>query len=124
MNIESQKLLAKASRAIDAARHLLGAGHVDFAAGRAYYAMFYTAEAMLCERGLRFRKHGGVHAAFGEHLAKPGVMDPKYHRWLLDAFDQRIQGDYEVETTATPEDVEGTLTRADEFLEAARRLLE
>jgi hypothetical protein len=52
--------------------------------------MFYTAEALLNERSLRFKKHGGVHAAFGEHFAKPGLLDAKYHRWLLAAFEKRI----------------------------------
>ncbi len=45
------KLLAKAERAIRAARTLLDAGDGEFAAGRLYYAMFYVAEALLFERG-------------------------------------------------------------------------
>ena len=36
-----------------------------FAASRAYYAMFYAAEALLQSRGLAFSKHSAVHAAFG-----------------------------------------------------------
>ncbi len=44
MKPEAEKLLAKASRAISAAETLLGAADVDFAAGRAYYAMFYVAD--------------------------------------------------------------------------------
>lgn len=41
MKMETRKLLDKASRAIRAAENLLRDGDVDFAAGRAYYAMFY-----------------------------------------------------------------------------------
>jgi uncharacterized protein (UPF0332 family) len=63
----SRKLVDKAARAIHAAEVLLAASEVDFAAGRAYYAMFYAAEALLYERGLRSRKHSGVHSLFGEH---------------------------------------------------------
>ncbi|MGH8566242.1 MAG: HEPN domain-containing protein [Gammaproteobacteria bacterium] len=51
--------------------------HVEAAAARAYYAMFYVAEALLYERGLSFRKHAGVHGAFGQHFAKSGVLDAK-----------------------------------------------
>ena len=57
MKEPSRNLLDKAARAIHAAEVLLAAGEVDFAAGRAYYAMFYTPEALLYERGLRSRKH-------------------------------------------------------------------
>ncbi|MBI4639227.1 MAG: HEPN domain-containing protein [Candidatus Tectomicrobia bacterium] len=56
MKEETQKLLDKASRAIHAAETLLQEGDVDFAAGRAYYAMFYTAKGLLNEKGLRFRR--------------------------------------------------------------------
>jgi uncharacterized protein (UPF0332 family) len=102
---------------------MLGTGDVDFAAGRAYYAMFYVAAAFLSEKGLRFRKHGGVHGAFGEHFARSGLVDPKYHRWLLDAFDKRIQADYGVEAVITPDDVASMIAQAREFLREARRHL-
>jgi uncharacterized protein (UPF0332 family) len=57
MKEESGKLLDKAARAIKAAETLLKAGSVDFAAGRAYYAMFFTAEALLLDKGLRGLKN-------------------------------------------------------------------
>jgi uncharacterized protein (UPF0332 family) len=123
MKEETEKLLNKAARAIQAAEILLREGEVDFAAGRAYYAMFYVAEALLNEKGLRFRKHSGVHAAFGEQFAKSRLLDPKFHRWLLDAFDKRIQGDYDVEVGVTSEDVTEMIEQASEFLEEARRFL-
>ena len=94
MKPETEKLLAKASRAIDAAKLLLQAGDADFAAGRAYYAMFYVAEALLAEKERRFRRHSAVQAAYGDEFAKPAVLDPQFHRWLLDASDKRILGDY------------------------------
>ena len=77
-------LLEKAEHAIRAA--------TAFAAGRAYYAMFYVAEALLYEHGLVFREHAAVHAAYGKEFARSGLLDPKFHRWLLTAVDARIQG--------------------------------
>ena len=68
--------------------------HPDSAAGRVYYAMFYIAEALLYDQDLEFSKHSAVHAAYGKHFAKTGVLEPKFHRWLLDAFNTRIQTDY------------------------------
>ena len=51
----TRSFIDKAQRAIEAARTLLAAGNLtDFASGRAYYAMFYIAEALLEEKGLRF----------------------------------------------------------------------
>src|SRR5713226_1653816 len=78
----TEKLLAKAARALRVAERLKGDEDAEFAVGRAYYAMFYAAEALLNEKGLRFRKHGGVHGAFAEHFIKTGLLDGKYHRRL------------------------------------------
>lgn len=52
MKENTQFLLDKAESAIGAAESLLRDGYRDFSAGRAYYAMFYTAEALLAEKEL------------------------------------------------------------------------
>lgn len=117
------QLLNKASRAIETAERLLQSSDEDVAVARAYYAMFYVAEALLAERGLRFKKHTGVHGAFGEQFAKTGIFDTKYHRWLLAAFEKRITADYEVEETIEADDARTMIQQAREFLQAAQRYL-
>jgi uncharacterized protein (UPF0332 family) len=117
------RLLDKATRAISTAERVLQSDDPDVAAGRAYYAMFYMAEALLHEQGLRFKKHGGVHAAFGEHFVKPGLLDAKYHRWLLAAFEKRITADYGVEEAVTADEADVLIRQAREFLQTARQHL-
>jgi len=124
MKEEARKLLEKAERALHAAESLMQAGDVEFAAGRAYYAMFHAAQALLRETDRRYRKHASVHAAFGKYFAKSGVLDPKYHRWLLDAFDERLQGDYDFDASFDADAVARRIEQARAFLEAARRYLE
>jgi uncharacterized protein (UPF0332 family) len=87
---------------------------------RAYYAMFYAASALLARTGRGFRKHSAVQAAFGERFAKTGALDPKYHRWLIDAFDLRTVGDYDANTIVLPADAVTLIGRAEEFLAVAR----
>jgi uncharacterized protein (UPF0332 family) len=123
VNDVTRSFLTKAERAIGAADNLLASGDSEFAVGRAYYAMFYVAEALLNERGLRFKKHGGVHGAFGENFAKAGTMDAKFHRWLLDAFDKRITGDYGVDSDVSQADAAQVIEHAREFLSEARKFL-
>jgi len=118
---ETSKLLDKAMRAIRAAEVLLDKGDAEFAAGRAYYAMFYVAEAMLGENEMKFQKHGGVHGAFGEQFVRSGMVDKKFHRWLLDAFDRRIQSDYGLDAVVTVEEARLMVIQAKEFLEEGRR---
>ncbi len=124
MKEASQKLLAKATRALRIAERLGKSGDAEFSVGRAYYAMFYVAEALLNEKDLRFRKHGGVHAAFAEHFVKTGLLDGKYHRWLLEAFSKRITGDYGIDADLTSEDASLLIGQAREFLDAAKQFFE
>lgn len=124
MKEETRKLLEKAERAPRAAEALLREGFDDIAAGRAYYAMFHAAQALLREYGLHYRKHSGVHAAIGEHFAKTGRIDPKFHRWLLDAFDERLLGDYGIDASPDPQAVALRIRQAGELLEAVRSVLE
>lgn len=80
MTEEVRKLLEKAKRALHAAETLLNEGDAEFATGRAYYALLYTAQALLRDKGIQFRKHSTVHSSFGKHFAKTGLMDAKYHK--------------------------------------------
>ncbi len=79
MKDHSRKLLDKAVDAIEAAEMLVDNEKPEFAAGRAYYAMFYIAEALLNEKGLKFSKHSAVHAAFGNSL-------PRRKKWMLNSI--------------------------------------
>ncbi|MEW6753686.1 MAG: HEPN domain-containing protein [Candidatus Latescibacterota bacterium] len=72
MTEEARGFLDKADRTLRAAETLLREGHLESAAGRCYYAMLHAAQALLRERGLRYRKHSGVHTAYGEHFGRQG----------------------------------------------------
>lgn len=123
MKEATKKLLEKGTRVLRIAERLGKSGDAEFSVGRAYYAMFYVAEALLNERGLRFRKHGGVHAAFAEHFVKTRLLDGKYHRWLLEAFSKRITGDYGIDADLTSEDASLLVGQAREFMDAAKQFL-
>lgn len=70
MNPEVKALLEKARRSQRVAAKLFKDGDVDFAASRAYYSLFYTAEALLLSRGLSFLSHSAVIANFGKEFIK------------------------------------------------------
>lgn len=124
MKEEARRLLEKGRRALRAADRLLAADDVEFAVGRAYYAMLYAAQALLREEDVGFRKHSGVHAAFGQRFAKTGLLDAKLHRWLLDAFDARLNGDYDAEFTLDPDSVKTVIEQARRFIETAALYLD
>lgn len=124
MKVTARKLLDKAERAITTGKANLDLPDPEAAAGRAYYAMFYAAEALLTEEGLKFKKHAGVHGAFGQHFAKSGRLDPKFHKWMLAAFKKRVIADYGIEEAVAPSQARESIEQARELVDAVRRLLE
>ena len=124
MKEHTQKLLEKSLDVLEAAEALLQIGKIDVAAGRAYYSMMHTAEALLFEKqDLSFNKHGDIHGAYGKYFSKTQLLDPKFHRWLLDAFDQRIVGDCDVSSGLDNELVSEMIEQAHEFLQTAKEYL-
>lgn len=123
MKEHSEKLFAKALDTIEGAEGLLNMGKAGIAAGRAYYAMFYIAEALLYEIDLQFSQHGQVIAAYGKHFAKTGELDRKFHRWLRGGFDTRISGDYDVDASISQELAAELINQAREFMLTAQQYL-
>lgn len=103
MKKEVQKLLEKADHAIEVAGSLYGQGFVQDAASKLYYAMFYATQALLKSEGIEVVKHSAVESALGYYFAKPGRIDPKYHRMLINARKVREIIDYDIqEETVEP----------------------
>jgi uncharacterized protein (UPF0332 family) len=124
MTPEQAALLGKSADDIRAARVLISQGMYDAAVSRAYYAMFYVAQAFLLAQGLAFSKHSAVIAAFGKQVAHAGLVPIEMHRHLIDAQEARLQADYARKYRVLTEQVATShLSHAAAFLEVAERLI-
>lgn len=119
MTPEQQALVNKAQRSLEAAQNLIEQGFYDFAVSRAYYAMFYLAEALLDGEGLSFSSHAAVISAFGQYLARPGKVTTELHRQLIDAQAQRTRADYDPYPDLSQSDAEMLINQAQAFLAVA-----
>ncbi|MEW6027992.1 MAG: HEPN domain-containing protein [Chloroflexota bacterium] len=124
MKESTQQLLLNAEETLRAAEVLLREEYLRDAMNRAYYAVFYVAEALLNEKDLHFSKHGTVHGAFAQHYVKTKIFDAKYHKLLTGAFRRRMLGDYDEVAKFSSEEVIDILEQAGEFLQAAKKYLE
>ncbi|MFZ6026960.1 MAG: HEPN domain-containing protein [Chloroflexota bacterium] len=115
-------LLEKAERYIRSARLLADDGDLDSAASRLYY-MFYITGHLLEAKGLSFSSHRAVISAFGQHFAKTGALDPRFHQALLTGFSQRQLGDYSTGSNLNPSDIDTMVGQAQDFLAAAKEWL-
>ena len=123
MTTEQRELLSQAQASLQAAKILDAAGHHGFAVSRAYYTMFYVIQALLLGKRLAFSKHSGVHAAFGEHFVKAGIVPSTFHTSLIQAFELRHVGDYGRGRSVTRTESAEQISRAQEFLDLAARLI-
>lgn len=124
MTGDLKRLVDKAQRSLRLAQRLVEEGEdFDFAASRAYHAMFYMAEALLRTKGVRSFKHSGVIAGFYEHFIKSGLLRREFHEMLYDAFEGRQIGDYGFEKDFPRKEAASIVGNALRFLEATRPLL-
>ena len=114
---EQQFLAQKAQDSLRAAKLPEAEGLADFAVSRAYYAMLYIAEAFLLKENLSFSKHSAVISKFGEYFVHTDKIPSKYHRYLIDAEQMRLKGDYDRTERLESEDAKLVIQRAEEFLE-------
>lgn len=123
MTPEQQQLINKARDSLRAARLLANEGLYDFAVSRAYYTMFYIAEAFLLSENLSFSKHSAVISKFGEYFARTGRIPPEFHRHLIQAEQSRIKADYDATSKATETEAMEQIVRAEEFITLAENQL-
>lgn len=123
MTEEARQFLKKADHALEVAESLLVDGYHWDAASKIYYAMFYAAQALLKSEGIDVIKHSAVESAFGYYFAKPGRIDVKYHRMLIDARKIREIADYDIQEEIVQPAVTLKLEEGKAFISAIKKYL-
>lgn len=114
---EINSLIERAKRYLKSAEILLEEGDYESSVSRTYYAMFYSAQAMLLTKNLSFSSHKGVISAFGEQFVKTGVFPKEMGRELNKAFEKRQIGDYEYTFVISKMEAKEILENGEKFIE-------
>ncbi|MGB3769448.1 MAG: HEPN domain-containing protein [Phormidesmis sp.] len=122
MNTEQKRLIEKAKESLRAAQLLSESSMHGFAASRAYYSMFYIAQAFLLEEELAFSSHAAVISSFGKTFAKTNRLPPKFHRYLIDGAEARTEGDYSTVVEVSSDNALEMIDQAKEFIQLANQL--
>lgn len=123
MTPEMTALILKSKRSLTTAKKLFNSGDFDFAVSRAYYAMFYMAEAALLNRGKTYSKHTAIINGFYHEFVATGVLPKQLHANFHHAFDDRNLGDYGFMETFPKEDAKQLIQNADEFIKAVEKMI-
>ena len=120
---EIAALTKKAERYLKSAEILLKDEDFESSVSRTYYAMFYSAQAMLLTKSLSSSSHKGVISTFGIHFVKTGVFPKEMGRELNRAFEKRQLGDYTFNFVITRAEAEQILVNGKSFCKNIARYL-
>jgi uncharacterized protein (UPF0332 family) len=84
--------------------------------------MFHAATAALLAKDIERTSHHAIISAFGEFIAKPSLVDEKFHKYIIEAFTLRNDCDYLAPFEADESQASSTLQRAKQFVDACRKL--
>ncbi len=115
-------LMSHAAESLEAAQGLIDNGHFGISASRAYYAMFYAAQAALLHLDMQFRKHSAVISAFNKELVKSGTLPASLFKSLRNSFDLRLDSDYGL-VPVSREEALTVIQEADNFISTVRKHL-
>ena len=121
---EIELYIDHADEMLRVAAHNLAQGFYSTAVNRAYYAIFYAANALLATQGLSRGKHSGVIAAFRQYFVKPGLIETEYSRTYGRLMDDRHGADYDLETDVEPERAAVDVENAHQFVARVKLYLQ
>jgi len=112
-----------ARRALRTAALAFGDGDWVGVINRAYYAIFYAANAMLELEGLERSKHSGVLSLFRQKYVKTGLIEAEFSTIYGKAYESRNEGDYERTSFPTEADASRSVEGAQRFVERMDQFL-
>ncbi|MFM7759684.1 MAG: HEPN domain-containing protein [Burkholderiaceae bacterium] len=120
------KFIEKSERALQPAKLLAGAGEIEGACNRAYYAMYDAAHAALSalkKADYKVTKtHSGLIAAFGLHIVSSGKISRELGRSLNEVEQLRLLADYTGEDVTANQALDA-VSKAERFVAAVRAML-
>lgn len=90
------------------------------AVNRAYYSMFYSALALLENKGLKNSKHTGVISYFDKEFIKTNIFSKELSKALHKAFELRQEADYSILVELEIEEVAEIVNQANSFVKQIR----
>lgn len=115
--------LENAHEMLKAAQVMLDNDFYTSAINRAYYAIFYAANALLVTKGVNQKKHSGVIAAFRQHFVKTGLIDTQFSDSYGRVMGNRHSSDYELDSTLSKSDAIKDLEEARHFVAVVAQFL-
>lgn len=103
---------------------LLEQNRLRSAVDRAYYAIHYSAVALLSSQGIRPpRSHRGLVNVFGSEIVNRGILGDEFADMLSQGLRSRMMSTYSPGATITPDRAQETVRNAEQFVARSRSIL-
>lgn len=119
----AEVLLSRADEALLASQTLLEKCLLADTISRAYYAMYYAAQAALHENGLNAKSHSGTINIFGQEIVEKGKVSKELGKTLNKAHALRQKSDYDANADFELADVEKLVIEAKYFVAKIREIV-
>lgn len=113
-----------AGQMLEAATHNMVGDFYATAVNRAYYAIFYAANAVLRAKGIKRSKHSGVISAFREQFVKPAIVETEYSRIYGRVMEHRHVSDYDLDLDIGIEQAQEDVNDAEQFVQRMKQWLQ
>ena len=127
MTKEERALIAhrmeRAREAMDEAKMMFDAAHINAYVNRLYYACFYAVSALLLTRNFSTSKHAYLRSLLHREFVKTGLIPKELGAYFDLLFDSRQEGDYADFARFKAEDVSGCCGTGPERIAAVSKRL-
>ena len=104
-------------------KFLIENGELALAVNRIYYGIYYILSALAIRSQFKTSKHSQLISWFNKTFVKEGIVDQKYSKLIRKAFENRMEGDYDVFSVFTKEEVEQSLEEMEEVISEIQKLI-
>jgi uncharacterized protein (UPF0332 family) len=115
--------IQKAYSVLGEAKDVAKLEHWSLVGNRLYYAAFHMATALILDKGLSAKTHGGTIHLIGAKFVLTGLLNKEYGRLFSRLYELRQSGDYDDMYDATQEEVEPYIQKTEYFLKAMEELI-
>lgn len=114
----------KGQAALESSRTLLNKNDLRGSLNRSYYAIFYSARALLALKQLETRKHSGLVSIFIKEYIASGIFDKEFSKIIKNAQKIRSEADYEDFYVVAKETAVEQVENAEKFVKQIKKYLE
>jgi len=119
-----ENYINKSRITIEKVQFLIENNEFSLAVNRIYYGIYYSLSALSIKKEFKTSKHTQLIGWFNKTFVKEGIVDKRYGKLIRKAFENRMEGDYNVFFDFSKEEVEQSFGEMKEVIDEIQKLIQ